>query len=217
MYTWLAVAGVLVAAALIHYKPGSGSGFGSSSSPDLVGFDTTEGFTTTAIHPTRMPECVARSTDAQKLLERIATIGNDVAEELRLLVSKLCCMETDIAAPSAGVYRTQHIQFRTSHDMEPPSSLVGRCLRNAVNQRDIDLIIEKFTARGHILVKELCADPQAKNEFDNVVGRLRLAMTSFCLKESPHMDRPSGPRDLGFWEPPATDLPQYQGVSSTPK
>jgi len=199
--------GLLAAAAfLIHYKPASEQG--------PVGV---EGFTTTAIHPTRVPECVARSTEAQALLARIADIAGDAADELRLLVSKMCCMEADIATPSAGKYRTLTQQFRTSHDLEPPSSLVGRCLRNAVNQRDIELVIEKFTVRGHDLVSALCTDPVAHQELDGVVARLQLAMTSFCIKAPPRMDRPEGVRDVGFWEADESDLSQYKGVSAQPR
>ena len=128
-------------------------------------------------------------------------------------------MEADIAAPSAGVYRTINLQFRTSEDMEPPSTIVGRCLRNAVNRRDIDLIIEKYTWRGHYLLKKLCVDDleAATAEFDKVVAHLKFAMTSFCLKEQPRMDRPIGARDMGFWEPAnVADLSQYQGISAVP-
>jgi len=210
MSLWLAAGFLAIVAVLIHYRPTD-----SDSGPEPIGV---EGFTTTAVHPTLMPECVARSTDAQALLARVASFGGDEADELRLLVSKLCCMEADIATPSASAGpRTMKIQFRTSHDMEPPSSIVGRCLRNAVNQRDIDLIIEKFRARGHILVGTLCTDPMAMKEFDGVVARLQLAMTSFCLRESPMMDRPAGPRDVGFWESEENDLPQYNGISAQPR
>jgi hypothetical protein len=165
-----------------------------------------------------MPECVSRSTDAQKLLARIAEVSSDNADELRLLVSKLCCMEADIMAPSAGVYRTLNLQFRTSEDLEPPSTIVGRCLRNAVNKRDIELIIEKYKGRGHTLVSELCDDAAALAEFDKVVAHLQFAMTSFCLMKQPTMDHPIGARDMGFWEPEnVAELSQYQGVSAVPK
>ena len=207
MYTWLAIGGLVIAAALITYRPSD-----SDSGPEGI-----EGFTTTAVHPTRMPNCVARSTDAQKLLARVAGIHNEAADELRLLVSKLCCMEADIATPSTGKYRTLHSQYRTSHDLEPAATLVGRCLRNAVPKRDVELVIEKFSMRGHVLVKELCSDAAAHNELDSVVARLQMAMMSFCLKDSPKMDRPAGARDLGFWETEAADLPQYQGVSAQPR
>jgi len=204
---WLAVFFLVVVAALIHFRPHT----------NPVGV---EGFATTAVHPLRVPECVARSTDAQKLLARFAGINNDAAEELRLLVSKVCCMEADIATPSAGgTPRTLRIQFRTSHDMEPPSSLVGRCLRNAVNKRDIDLIIEKYKARGLVLIKQLCTGDvkEASAEFDKVVARLQFAMTTFCLTPQPSMDRPTGARDLGFFEPKnVAGLEQYEGISAQP-
>ena len=204
---WLAVGLVVVAAALIHYKP-------ANPNQGPVGI---EGFTTTAIHPTRVPECTARSTEAQALLARVANIGDDAADELRLLVSKMCCMEADIATPSAGKYRTLTQQFRTSHDLEPPSSLVGRCLRNAVNNRDIELVIEKFKVRGHDLINALCSDPVAHQELDAVVAKLQLAMTSFCIKAPPRMDRPEGVRDVGFWEADESDLSQYKGISAQPR
>ena len=198
---------VVLAVLLVHFKP--------------MRVDEVEGFATVAVEPTRVPECVARSVDAQRLLARIASypLEDDTAAELRLLVSKLCCMEADIIAPSAGVYRTMKLQFRTSEDMEPPSTIVGRCLRNAVNKRDISLIIEKYTARGHALVQRLCTSDakEALTEFDRVVAHLNFAMTSVCLKEQPVMDRPLGARDMGFWEPDnVADLSQYQGVSAVP-
>jgi len=192
---------VILAALLVHFKPSA-----------------VENFAVRAVNTKLIPECVSRSTDAQSLLARIADDESDDAAELRNLVSKLCCMEADIAAPSAGVYRTLNFQFRTSEDMEPPATIVGRCLRNAVNKRDIELIVEKYAARGHVLVKKLCADAVATAEFDKVVAHLNFAMMSFCLKEQPRMDRPIGARDMGFWEPDnVADLSQYQGVSSVPK
>jgi len=199
---------VVLATLLVHFKPA---------------LEEVEGFSGAhAVNAKYMPECVSRSTDAQSLLGRIASYpeDDDTAAELRLLVSKLCCMEADIASPSAGVYRTMNLQFRTSEDMEPPSTIVGRCLRNAVNKRDIELIVEKYKGRGIQLIKKLCTGDlkEATAEFDKVIARLQFAMTTFCLKEQPQMDRPLGARDMGFWEPEnVADLSQYQGVSAVPK
>lgn len=205
MYNTLALVGFLVVLAglLIHFKPAA-----------------IEGFATHAVDSKRMPECANRSKDAQSLLARIAENDDELSAELRLLISKLCCMEADIAAPAAGVYRTQYAQFRTSQDMEPPSTIVGRCLRNAVNARDIELIIEKYKVRGHYLIEKLCTSDRAEAlaEFDKVVAHLNFAMTSFCLMKQPTMDRPVGARDMGFWEPEeVADLAQYQGISAVPK
>jgi len=213
MYNTLIMVGFLVVLAgmLVHFKPATTGG-------------SVEGFSAAhAVNPRRMPDCVSRSTDAQSLLARVAEYPetDTTAAELRLLVSKLCCMEADIAAPSAGVYRTINFQFRTSEDMEPPATIVGRCLRNAVNRRDIDLILEKYKWRGGYLIKKLCTGhdiPQALVEFDKVVAHLQFAMTSFCLKAQPTMDKPVGARDMGFWEPDTVaDLSQYQGVSAVTK
>lgn len=179
-----------------------------------------EGFATAAVNQILMPACVERSTEAQSLLARLGSfpVENDNAAELRLLVSKLCCYETDIASPSAGMMRTATFQFRTSQDTEPASSFVGRCLRNAVNQRDIDIVLEKMTSRGHELIYTLlgsCDD--AKREFDAVVARTRWAMTTFCIMKQPNMDHPIGVRDMGFWEPTnVADLMEYKGISASP-
>jgi hypothetical protein len=199
---------VVVALFLVHYKPAGAVGI--------------EGFATVAVDINNVPACVERSTDAQKLLARFSSIpeSDAAASELRLLVSKLCCMEADIATPAAGTYRTMSLQYRTSHDTEPPSSIVGRCLRQAVNRRDIDIIIEKMEVRGHALIKQLlggdCGD--AKKEFGEVVARTKLAMVTTCLGTQPSMDRPLGARDMAFWETDTVaDLAQYQGISAASK
>lgn len=187
------------------------------------GFSTLEGegFAVAAVDPRLMPACVERSEAAQKLLARIASFDDstDAAEELRLLVSKLCCMEADISTPAAGSYRTMSLQYRTSHDMEPASTIVGRCMRSIVQKRDIDLITEKFEKRGKELLHELLGDcPEGLKEFEDVLGRTKLAMTSFCNGNQPSMDKPIGARDMGFWEPNSVaELSQYQGISSEPK
>ena len=209
MFNTLVLVGflVLLAGLLVHFKP-----------PTSI-----EGFATRAVDSKHMPECVSRSTDAQSLLARIAANDDELSAELRLLVSKLCCMEADIAAPSAGVYRTINFQFRTSEDLEPPTTLVGRCLKNAVNKRDVELIIEKFQTRGHVLIKQLCLGSAEDSlagaqEFDAVVTRLQIAMMSFCFVKQPSMDKPIGARDMGFWESEeVAELSQYQGISATPK
>jgi hypothetical protein len=201
MVWYLVVALFVVAFLLVLYKPNP----------------TFEGFATAAVDPARMPACVARSTDAQSLLSRIATIQSDEADELRMLVSKLCCYEADIASPSAGIMRTLNFQFRTSQDTEPASSFVGRCLKNAVRERDIEIVIEKMQTRGHELIKHLGCVADAGVEFDKVVMRTRVAMMSFCLVKQPVMDHPIGARDLGFWEPEeVADLSAYKGISATP-
>ena len=193
---------IILALLLVHYRPAN-----------------TEGFAVAAVDPRRMPACVERSTDAQSLLARFATLPEEdaAAAELRLLVSKLCCLEADIVSPSAGQLRTLPLQFRTSHDMEPVSGLVSRCLKGAIRSRDVELVIEKFQTRGRELVRQVLGDcPDAAREMDAVLGRVRSAMQGVCVRASPSVG-PSGPRDLGFWEPKGVaDLDAYQGISAQP-
>lgn len=198
---------VIVGLALVHYKPGG---------RDLPGI---EGFAVATVDPARMPACTERSTEAQSLLARFASLpaSDEAAAELRLLVSKLCCMEADIIAPSAGKYRTLPLQFRTSHDLEPPSTTVGRCLQRALPPRDIDLALEKFRRRGLELLKSVlggnCQD--AETEFVAVLNRLQRAFVT-CQGTQPSMDHPIGVRDMGFWESAdVADLSPYKGISAS--
>jgi hypothetical protein len=189
IYTLLVVLFVL-AFLLIQYRPSA------------------EGFANAAVSQQLMPACVGRSVDAQKLLARIGMDQTDDAAELRDLVSKLCCIEADLSTPGASTVNTLNFQFRTQQDIEPPSMIVGRCLRNALPSRDVEIIMEKFQNRGHILVDRLCADGRA--EFDAVIARTRKALTVFCQGTQPQMDCPAGVRDVGFWESAETaDLREY--------
>jgi hypothetical protein len=212
---------------LVHWHPKMLPGVetfadatGATSGKKTAEKELKEGFAAVAVDPARVPACVARSAPAQALLARFASIptSDDAAEELRLLVSKLCCIEADIKTPAAGVYRTATLQFRTSHDMEPASTLVGRCLAGAVQPRDVVLIMDKFNKRGGELIKSVLGGcPEAAAEFAAVSNTTRAALAS-CCRPAPTMDHPLGARDLGFWEPErVADLSQYQGISAAPK
>jgi hypothetical protein len=233
----LFIAFIVIGLLLVHYKPSGDlpgidqvEGFtgqeGFAQAVNGTGLDPTgrfagqEGFAVASVDPARMPSCVERSTDAQSLLARFATLpaSDEAAAELRLLISKLCCMEADITAPSAGKYRTLPLQFRTSHDLEPPSTTVGRCLSQTLPQRDIDLALEKYESRGKTLLSSVlgtdCAE--AQREFAAVLARLRQAFAT-CRRAQPSMDHPIGVRDMGFWESRnVANLSGYQGISASP-
>jgi hypothetical protein len=197
----LVIALIVIAFFLIHFKP-------------------VEGFAVAAVDPSRVPACTERSSAAQSLLARFADLPatNEAVAELRLLLSKLCCLEADITTPAGGAPRTHNLQFRTSHDMEAASTLVGRCNSGAVPKRDVELIMTKFEKRGNELIDEVLAScPEGKREFADVLSRVESALNS-CVRVAPAMDHPAGPRDLGYWESnTVADLSQYQGVSATPK
>jgi len=207
---------LILAMMLVHYRPEGLNKYEGFA--NRIG--GREGFANPiTVDPHLAPACTARSSGAQHILSSISRLpdSDEGATELRLLLSKLCCIEADVSTAGAGVYRTLNLQFRTSHDMEPPTALVGRCLRNAMRPRDIALIMDKYEKRGKDLIRSRCPSTDNLAAFDQVIASTRLAMTTFCLAEQPSMDKPAGARDPGFWAPEDTDLRQYEGISSTPK
>ena len=200
MYHILVVGIIILLLMLAFYMPQTPMGY--------------EGFAVAAVDELLVPACVARSAPAQQLLAKIADYPREgpskmdaAAAELRLLVSKLCCIEADIATPAAGIYRTRDLQFRTSEDLEPAMTFVGRCQRGAVSQRDIDLAIDKFSARGKELIRTLGCGSQ---EFEQVVAQTRLSMMQFCKPTAGSV------QNAGDWEPQnVSALSQYMGFSAS--
>jgi len=166
---------------------------------------------TTCPMPRASVEGFATATaSSQQSALLVAENKSEEADEFRLLIRKLNSIQTDLATP--GGFETLNVQFRTSHDIEPASSLVARCRAGAVPERDVEIAIDKFQARGHELIRSMsCSD--AREQFDAVVMRTRVAMTTFCLTPAPTMDHPVGPRDPGFWEPSnVSDIATYKGL-----
>jgi hypothetical protein len=185
-----------------------------------------EGFTTIALNTTTFPKCVARDADAQDLLEDLATAQKGFAPssnaatayaEFALIVSKLLCIDADVTSSGAGEYSTLRMPFSTYHDMEPVGSFVGRCLKNAVRQRDLDLTFEKLQTRGNSLLDTLCHNQHSRAKaitmFDTIVKRTQANVESVCLKEHSSMDVPAGVRDPGYYTPP--EVQEYAPYQNT--
>ena len=176
-----------------------------------------EGFATIALNTSNFPACVTRDADAQKLLSMLKSDTTEF-EELGLIVSKLLCMDADITSLGAGVYASLRLPFNTQHDMEPVGTFVGRCLKNAVKERDISLTLGKLQDRGTVLINMLCSNSATKAEavtlFDGIVKRTETNITKVCLKEHASMDVPAGIRDPGYYVPGSlAELGPYQNTA----
>lgn len=183
-----------------------------------------EGFTTIALSRETFPKCFVRSPDAQELLNhlRIAQKGMPPAsdagmayEELSMILQKVLCMDADITSLGAGVYSTYSLPFNTLHDMEPVGSFVGRCLKNAIKSRDVELTFGKLQYRGNQLIATLCGNDQSMGTaltlFDSILANAKKNIAGVCLKEHATMDIPAGVRDPGYYTPPElTQLSAYQ-------
>ena len=172
-----------------------------------------EGFATIALVGETMPKCFTRSPEAQNLLSalypmKLAAPSSKEAmayDELRLILEKVLCIDADITGMGAGPYQTFQLPFATQHDIEPPASFVGRCLRKAVKNRDIEVEFMKFHDRGQILIDTLCYDrrecAQLKAHFKNIIVKTAHNIAFICLSEKANLDRPSGARDPGYYVP----------------
>lgn len=173
-----------------------------------------EGFTTLAVDSDSMPKCFLRDADAQRILAEVtpsqerapASAGAMALAELTLILQKVLCIDADITGSAAGVYSTYRLPFATAHDIEPAASFVGRCVRNAVRSRDIEIAMDKFEGRGKELIATLCAGNTKQHDrvqslFHDVVARVTRNIARACLTEKATLDRPAGPRDPGFYEP----------------
>lgn len=186
-----------------------------------------EGFTTVALNTTTFPSCVQRDAEAQALLTSLygglagfppASDAAMAYDEFKLIVQKLLCADADITSFGAGEYASLRLPFNTQHDMEPIGTFVGRCLRNAVKERDLSITFDKFRQRGVVLLGVLCPSSQSKavamKQFDSIVDRMKQSISKVCLKEHASMDVPAGVRDPGYYTPSSlTGLGPYQNTA----
>jgi hypothetical protein len=188
---------------------------------------TAEGFTTVAIDSDVMPRCMARDAESQALLAQMynrAAANSDAGmayAEFKLILQKLLCIDADITGAGAGVYSTYQLPYATSHDIEPAASFVGRCVRNAVRERDVFMVLDKFESRGHVLLQTLCGGGDASAAtamFNRIVKRVGQSITAKCLMEKAVMDVPAGPRDPGYYTPPNVEtLEEYTLFGGSPQ
>ena len=56
--------------------------------------------------------------------------------ELALILNKLTCLDADVSNNGVDGYNTLKLPYNTSHDAEPLTNFVGRCLNNGTRSRD---------------------------------------------------------------------------------
>ena len=130
--------------------------------------------------------------------------------ELDVLLAKIEAMKTDITEGIGRVYKSIDIPYSTEQDVEPAATLVGRCHKKVIRQRDIELATDRYLIRGRQLIKALDAyypafTQSASQELESNVGTLKAVMLDKCLKTQPQLDMPDGVRDPAFSEPPSLE------------
>jgi len=172
-----------------------------------------EGFSVIALDGETMPKCFTRSPEAQGILKQLYPMKQAAPaskeamayNELKLILEKVLCIDADITGLGAGPYQTYQLPFATQHDIEPPASFVGRCLKKALRARDIEVEFMKMNDRGNILIDTMAYDDQErvhiKAVFRNIIVKTAHSIAFTCLSEKANLDRPSGSRDPGYYVP----------------
>ena len=173
-----------------------------------------EGFSSPRVAPNQ-PTCVQRNGDAQRLLAIFPTCadqyrapGEDAQDriELQLILNKLTCLDADVTNNGVSGYNTFNLPYNASHDAEPLTNFVGRCLNNGTRSRDLEIVIDRYEKRGNTLITQICkrANNDSKEPlglFNEVIKTTMKALTQNCLAQHSSLDRPFGPRDPGFSVP----------------
>ena len=138
--------------------------------------------------------------------------------ELKLILSKLCCIKHDLMAPGQVVQSSLALPYQNTHDRENPADTVARCFTKSIPPRDLDISFGTWKTRGLELLNRLCTSynfrsedaDQAKKYFMTVWTDVFSIAKTVC---SPPENNPSSsPRDLkGFVPESIQELGPYNG------
>jgi hypothetical protein len=162
-----------------------------------------------AAQGTGSPDCLRSSSEGAALIALFRDLKSTVEEgpddlrELTQLVGKLSCFKKDLVSPSYIVNATRGQKYATSHDIEPIAETTGRCFAKTISPRDLGLSLDKWTARGELLVQRLCtAYRLTAKEVEKAQGLLRALIRDVtdiargaCLQGEPMIAGKPGPRD----------------------
>jgi hypothetical protein len=140
--------------------------------------------------------------------------------EFRILLGQLACFKKDLVSPSGIVEATRKSEFRTSLNLEPLGETTARCYAKTIPPRDLELVFEKWSKRGDLLLRRLCASYDLKSaEIDRAERVLRALIADVadiargaCLKGKVEIAGTPGPRDARPRVPgDVFDLGPYDG------
>jgi hypothetical protein len=191
---------------------------------DASGAEQKEGFYGGAARGAGIPDCLRSSAEGAELISmfhgKALEEGSKDLRELTQIVSKLSCLKKDLVSPAHIVEATRYQQFVTTHDIEPVAEVTGRCFAKVIPPRDLELIFDKWTERGDMLVRRLCTSygltsgqyDKADMLFKKVLRDVKDIARGACLQGEPSIAGKPGPRDPHPYEKPSlVELGTYTG------
>jgi hypothetical protein len=182
-----------------------------------------EGFQGPAFGVSHIP-CGQESAEASALCELFAARqstteeGNADLAELKLILSKFCCMKHDLMAPGQVVQSTLALSYQNTHDRENPADTVARCFNKTIPPRDLDISFATWKNRGLELLGRCCTSfnlsqaevEQAKRYFMGVwTDVFAIAKNVSTPPEKASSESPRDP--AGFTPESIQDLGPYKG------
>ena len=144
--------------------------------------------------------------------------GSPDLAELKLILSKLCCIKHDLMAPGQVVQNSLALPYQNTHDRENPADTVARCFTKSIPIRDLDISFATWKTRGLELLSKLCTSynfgpqesEQAKKYFMGTWTDVFSVAKTVCLKSDNKED--NSPRGLiGFTPESVKELGPYKG------
>lgn len=140
--------------------------------------------------------------------------------EFRVLLGQLACLKKDLMSPSGIVEATRKLDFRTSLNLEPVGETTARCYAKTIPPRDLELVFDKWSKRGGLLLRRLCASYDLKaTEIDRAEAIFRALIADVadiargaCLKGKVEIAGTTSPREARARVPDEiVDLGPYDG------
>lgn len=134
-----------------------------------------EGFQGPAMGVSNLP-CGQESAEARALVE-VFSIRNSSTEEgepdfneLKQILSKLCCMKHDLMSTSQVVQNMMYLSYSNTHDRENPADTVARCFTKSIPPRDLDITFATWKERAMVLISRLCTSYKlSSSDSDNAM------------------------------------------------
>lgn len=82
--------------------------------------------------------------------------GSPDLKELKVILSKMCCMKHDLMSVSQVVQASMYLPYSNTHDRENPADTVARCFTKGIPPRDLDITFATWRDRARMLLNRLC-------------------------------------------------------------
>ena len=185
---------------------------------------TQEGFFGGVARGSGVPDCLRSSAEGAELIGMFQgeslEEGPDDLRELTQIVSKLSCFKKDLVSPAHIVEATRYQQFVSSHDIEPIAEITGRCFAKVIPPRDLEIAFDKWSERGDMLLRRLCAAygfssakyDRAEKLYKTLLRDVKDIARGACLQGEPSIASKPGPRDPHPYEDPSlVEFGSYNG------